>query len=219
MTINIAVLTSEGIVFGCDSIASATGYFVNPFACQDGGPTEDGNMLIKVTPKDIVSQVTNAWDGVTKMFSLQGGSCPVAGVTAGLAKLNSRSMSSFATQFLAERGGPSPVEGGFNIVGGVAMVANPVLGTVEETAAAFLAFMREQYELHYTGSELPDEYRDGPLFLIGGYGRNDHLPSLFRVNVQKNTSGPQFEAGKFGVAWEGQSDNDDQYLYHRRQDG
>ena len=92
MTINIAVLTSEGIVFGCDSIASATGYFVNPFACRSEDPASDGSLRITITPKDIVSQVTNAWDGVTKMFPLQAGTCPVAGVTAGLAKLNSRSM-------------------------------------------------------------------------------------------------------------------------------
>jgi hypothetical protein len=33
MTINVAVVTSEALILGCDSIASITGYFVNPFEC------------------------------------------------------------------------------------------------------------------------------------------------------------------------------------------
>ena len=57
MTINIALATSEGLVLGCDSIASAVEYFVNPFGC----PREkaaDGTLKITITPDDIVQQVT-----------------------------------------------------------------------------------------------------------------------------------------------------------------
>jgi hypothetical protein len=32
MTINIAVVTSEALVLGCDSISSVTQYFVDPFS-------------------------------------------------------------------------------------------------------------------------------------------------------------------------------------------
>jgi hypothetical protein len=31
MTVNIALVTSDALVLGCDSIASTTGYFLDPF--------------------------------------------------------------------------------------------------------------------------------------------------------------------------------------------
>src|SRR6266702_2107962 len=109
MTINVAVVTSEALVLGCDSVASVIEYFVNPFACTQE-PADDGSFRIKVAPGDIVQQVTNTWDGVTKMFPLHGGYCAVAAVTAGLAKLCNRSMSSFANEFFVQHGGNQPIE-------------------------------------------------------------------------------------------------------------
>lgn len=211
MTINIAVVTSEALVLGCDSIASATEYLVDPFACEY--ESKDGVLHAKITPSDIVQRVTNTWDGVTKMFQLHGGSLPVAAVTAGLAKLNNRSMSSYANEFHAMHTAPLPagiMPGGVGVVsGGVYTFAEPkepAATSVQEVANSFLQFMRSHYEAHYADSKLPEEYRDGPVFLIGGYSPHEHLPSLYRVNVQKNTVKPDYQAGKFGVAWEGQSD-------------
>ncbi len=208
MTINIALATSEGLVLGCDSIASAAEYFVNPFGCPRE-KSADGTLKITITPDDIVQQVTQTWDGVTKMFPLQGGPCPVAAVTAGLAKFCDRTMSSYADEFYAKRGGAQPVEvaqGGVQLSFVSGLTYERVCASVEETAQQFLRFMRGHYERHYADSELPEEYRDGPLFLIGGYGRMDHLPSLYRVNVRRNSIGPAYSAGEFGLAWEGQAD-------------
>jgi hypothetical protein len=81
-----------------------------------------------------------------------------------------------------------------------------VLATVKEVAEEFLQFMREHYETHYGDSKMPEEYRDGPLFLVGGYDREDHLPSLYRVNVEENRINRLYAPGRFGLAWEGQSD-------------
>ena len=142
MTINVVVLTSEALVLSCDSIASVTEYFVDPFTCPSER-VEDGKLRVTVTATDIIPQVTNTW--VTKLFLLQGGSCPVAAVTAGLAKLNNRSMSSYANQFLSDHGGSAPMEiNGTTFVG--SHRAKPVLATVEEVAEEFLKFMREHYE-------------------------------------------------------------------------
>ncbi len=176
MTINIAVLTSEALVLSCDSIASVTEYFVDPFACPSER-TDDGSLSVTVTAADVIPQVTNTWDGVTKLFLLRGGSCPVAAVTAGLAKLNNRSMSSYANQFLSEHGGSAPVE----VPETMPTLVGPhrlksVLGSVEDVAEEFLGFMRGYYDTHYGDSKVPEEYRDGPLFLVGGYDREDHLP-------------------------------------------
>src|SRR5579871_474563 len=102
MTINVAVVTSEALVLGCDSIASTMRYFVDPFSVPsvDLG---DGKVQLTVSTDDIVPHVTNSWDGVTKMFLLNhAGGTPVAAVTAGLAKMNDRSMSSYANQFLED---------------------------------------------------------------------------------------------------------------------
>jgi hypothetical protein len=206
VTINIAVLTSEALVLSCDSIASVTEYFVDPFTCHNER-TEDGSLSVTVTSADIIPQVTNTWDGVTKLFLLQGGSCPVAAVTAGLAKLNNRSMSSYANQFLSEHGGSAPVEalGTMSTFVGPQCV-KPVLHTVDDVAHEFLAFMREHYDIHYGDSNVPQEYRHGPIFLVGGYDREEHLPSLYKVNVQEDIVHQLFAAGRFGLAWEGQTE-------------
>jgi hypothetical protein len=123
------------------------------------------------------------------MFPLHGGETPVAAITAGLAKLGERTMSSCALEYF--RGHQE--EGN-------------QLNTVTEVADSFLAFMRAKYDEFYEGSTIPEAYRDGPLFLVGGYSRTDFLPSILRVHVQQNRSFLQFGPGKSGIAWEGQSD-------------
>lgn len=187
MTINVAVVTSEALVLGCDSIASVTGYFVDPFEKAEQLP--NGKLRLEIGPEDITQQVTNAWDGVTKMFAIHGSKVPVGAVTAGLAKLRGRSTNSYATEFLTDFGG-----------------SDSRLTTVSEVAEEFLKFIRGCYDEHYKDSPIPEEYRDGPLFLVGGYSKKEHLPSLYRINVQKNTVTEQYKAGKFGIAWEGQAD-------------
>jgi hypothetical protein len=54
VTINIVVLTSEALVLSCDSIASVTEYFVDPFTCA-GERTEDGSLRVTVTAAEGVS--------------------------------------------------------------------------------------------------------------------------------------------------------------------
>jgi hypothetical protein len=104
-----------------------------------------------------------------KQGVLEAGGTPVATVTAGLAKMNDRSMSSFANEFLEDRAANQLVD-----------------GTVEEVAKNSLTFMRRYYDIHYAKSSIPEDYREGPLYLVGGYNATDHLPALFRVNVQRN---------------------------------
>ncbi|HKZ72578.1 MAG TPA: hypothetical protein VJ011_00860, partial [Steroidobacteraceae bacterium] len=80
---------------------------------------------------------------------------PVAAVTAGLAKLSDRSMSSYANEFLVESQAVAAAD------------------TVEEVANNFLRFVRTQYERHYADSKLPEEYRDAP----GRAGLSRHSPA------------------------------------------
>jgi hypothetical protein len=139
MTINIAVVTSEALVLGCDSISSVTQYFVDPFSLPMDN-VDGERFRLELSIKDLVPQVTNCWDGVTKMFALnERENTPVGGITAGLARLNGRSMKSYADEFLRDK------------------AANRLTQhTVEEVATNFLAFMRQGL-LSSTNIVLPEE--------------------------------------------------------------
>ena len=188
MTINIALQTTEGLVLACDSISSQIGYFLHAFGPQTE-IQQDGTYIARYKPEQVVTQVTNSLGGVTKFFQLHGGETPVAAITAGLAKLSNRSMNSCALEFFRQQ-----------------ELAHNWRDSVGSVADAFLKFMRSKYDEHYANSQIPQEFRDGPVFLIGGYGINDYLPSLYRIDIQKNLSNVEFAPGEFGVAWAGQSD-------------
>lgn len=101
MTINLGLVTSEAVVLGCDSIASTTGYYLDPFALDwEMGPDgkwlqdTDGKFSLKFDYRDYEQIVTNAWGGVTKMFQIYPDPSPMVGVTAGLAKLKDRPIAS-----------------------------------------------------------------------------------------------------------------------------
>ena len=190
MTINVGIVTAEALVLGCDSIASVTEHLLDPFR-QNVTDNADGSMRIDFDMDDLVPTVTGAWDGVTKMFELSQ-SPPVAAVTAGLAKLNGLNMSSLASEFAATRHAQQAAH------------STPV--TVEDVATAFLKFMRARYEKHYADSPLPEQFRDGPEFLIGGFGTADAFPSLYRVNVQEDSCHLEYGGGECGVTWGGESD-------------
>ena len=197
MTINIALATSEGLVLGCDSIASSIEYVVDPFELNqtrddDGNPMQDANgrPLVALDYSSIRPVVTNAWGGVTKLFQIHGGAAPVAAVTSGIAQLKNRTMKSYAEEFLvnSQRFGVD-------------------FRSAQEVSETFLLFMREHFLEHYQGSSIPEQYWTGPVFLAGGYGVSDELPSVYRLDVKANGVYDQFEDGEFGIAWNGQADS------------
>ena len=75
MTINLALVTGEVLIMGCDSIASSTRPMVNPFRrpwLKDGKgklvKDADGRFLMPLDTSDITPVVYNLMSGVTKMF-------------------------------------------------------------------------------------------------------------------------------------------------------
>jgi len=198
MTINIALVTSDALVLGCDSIASTIGYMVDPFSLDQqkdaaGNLQKDakGNPIVALEMSKLETVVTNAWGGVTKMFCLHKGKCPVVAVTAGLAKFkDGRTIKSLAEEFAENQ----------------AARAKPFVN-VEAVANEFLRFFRRAYDRHYRGSTLPAQYREELNFLVGGYGRDDPFPSLYRVKIKHNSVEPDYVGGKTGLSWEGQSDS------------
>lgn len=196
MTINIALLTSEALVMGCDSIASTTSRMIDPFKIdwkrdEKGGfaVDENGKFLLSFSSDDIKPVVTDVIGGATKMFVLSE-EPPVVAVTAGVAKLNEKTMSVLANEFRAKL-----------------KIRTKKLTAVDTIAKSFLKFVRKEYDEHYKDESILEILRDGPQFLIGGYGRTDSFPSLYRVIVAQNHIGCYFPCGQFGMAWNGQSES------------
>lgn len=208
MTVNIGLVTSDALVLGCDSVASTTGYYLDPMRCEfeldeNGAATvdADGRFRIKFTFEDMRPVVTSAWGGVTKMFQIHPDPSPVVAVTAGLAKLQDRSIASLADEFYRTRVEAAATKSG-----------KGRLINVEPICRAFLRFMRTKYQAHYKDSPLPEHLRQGPEFLIGGIGRDDSFPSLYRVSIQRNTVTCDFKGGATGVSWGGQSDAVERFI-------
>ncbi len=197
MTINIALATSEGLVLGCDSIASSIEYVVDPFELnqpedEKGNPLQDreGRPLLALDLSKIRPVVTNAWGGVTKLFQIHEGNASVAAITAGIARLNNRTMKSYAEEFLGRQ-----------------QQSQEHFASVQDISTAFLQFMRKHFLEHYQGSPLPEDYWTGPNFLVGGYGVSDELPSVYRLDVKADMVYEHFTKGNFGVSWGGQADS------------
>lgn len=198
MTINIALVTNEALILGCDSVASRVGHYIDPAKViprdAQGNWIQDldGNWNAKFKFEDLEQLVTNAWGGVQKMFALYGGPnsavTSVAAVTAGLATLSDRTMSNLAGEFHR--------------------TSTQGFSTVEEVVENYLQFMMGHYDAYYSAGTTPDALKDDIEFLAGGYGQNDSLPSLYRINLKSRTKtlmyGPSTQ-GKSGLAWGGQA--------------
>lgn len=201
MTINVALVTSDAIVIGCDSIASSTRYYLDPlaFAVRDanGNIARDANGKMSATYdfSDVENLVTDYWDGVTKMFQLHGETdkkgTHVAAITTGMAALNNQTMASIANKFLAR----------------TARRQKRPRVQVSVIVNEFLVFMRDEYLRHYRNSTFPQQLWEDAEFLVGGYGRDDNFPSLYKVSLKGNTATPVYVNGQVGVAWGGQADS------------
>jgi len=204
VTVNIGLVTSDALVLGCDSIASNTQYYVDPFKIgwekdSSGKVIQDpnGRLTLKLAFDDFEQLVTNAWGGVTKMFQITDLPSPMVAITAGLAKLRERPIASFGAEFLAiQKERPKKQK----------------LADCKVICDEFLKFMTKSYEVHYRASTLPPQFREGPEFLVGGFGRDDEFPSLYRVSVQDNKVQEEFTQGHSGVAWNGQSDAVERFI-------
>lgn len=203
MTINIALATSDALVIGCDSIASTTAYYLDPMSIlwerdDDGNTIQDeiGRFTLKFRADDFESVVTNAWGGVTKMFEIHPQPAPVVAATAGLAKLNGRTVSSIAREFF-DSASPDDTKR---------------MTDVSDICNKFLVFMRAEYDRHYKDAGFPEIMRDGPEFVVGGYGKGDSFPSIFKINVQDNSVRKAFNPGETGLSWNGQSDAVERFI-------
>lgn len=194
MTINIALVTNDSVVFGCDSVASQRQALIDPFDMEvvkdESGKVKTDkrkNPHVILDLSKMQHPVMNVRSGVTKLFELSG-SPPTAAVTTGLGQLHGRSIKSLADEFS----------------GKLRARAKPLVN-VEPVAKAFLRFMRKHYELQHESSNVPKEYWNPLEFLVGGFDTANEFPTLFRVKVKEEKVESEFSSGEFGLAWGGQS--------------
>ena len=194
MTINIALVTPDAIILGCDSIASTTEFLVDPFELtpqkdEDGKikRDDDGKLIASVDFSKGSRYVTNVWSGVTKMFQISE-SPPIAGVTTGIAALHGRTITSLANEFLRNFSN-----------------RKNKLVNVQPIANAFFRYLKPHYAQHNKDRTTPRKYWDNLEFLIGGFGKNSEFPSLHRVKLREETVEVVYDDGKYGVAWGGQA--------------
>ncbi|MGF6879046.1 hypothetical protein [Paraburkholderia sp. MM5477-R1] len=197
MTINIALVTSEAFVLGCDSISSETDFFLRPLNCIETDAEgnfvldADGRATARFTLDQIQQVVTNSFGNVTKMFSISRGGVEAAAVTSGLASIGGKTISALAEEFLLL---PTPGE------------------TLAQVAAAFLAFVREQYLLAF-GAAIPLKFQPALEFLIGGFESASRFPAAYRVRVKENTCVAVYEGGSTGLTWAAQSDGVERLIF------
>jgi hypothetical protein len=78
--------------------------------------------------------------------------------------------------------------------------------TVQGIAEKFLEHVRGEYDENFKDSPLPPALRDGPEFLIGGFGQNDKFPCSYRVRIKENDVRQDFADGGGGLSWNAESD-------------
>jgi hypothetical protein len=197
MTINIGVVTSDALILGCDSVASVTTPMINPFSQPFVRDAEgqfikdkDGNFLVPVTRSGIEHIVTDVMTGVTKMFKIYDDKkTVVAATTAGMGKINDRPIAGVAYDFA-----------------GSLKTKGKKFSKFGDVVNAFYEYIRAEYEKDQKATEVPEEHWSTLNFLVGGHGKGDKFPSLWRVKVKDKKVDCEFESGKTGMCWAGQAD-------------
>jgi hypothetical protein len=122
-------------------------------------------------------------------------------VTSGLAAVNEQKISGIAKSFSETKGS----DGQFT--------------TVSAVVNAFVEHIGDEYEKAHQSVE--EMFRGDLDFLIGGFGRQDAFPSVYRVNLKRPKDkrisplyGPgQGFSGRTGLAWAGQADAVERLLF------
>lgn len=205
MTINIVLVTSDAVVFGCDSLASYVRHVWDPFdsgltPALDANGTEildaDGNRLYALGKQPVIEVIANAVGGATKMFTLYNNNdTSVAAVCSGLGELEGKPISEVVRRYRRS----------FD-----AREAN--LGTVQGVAAHFVTFVSQQYQQHVAALNVNPAFLPDLSFIVGGTGRDELHPSMFRVSAKTGECNQIAAGGTYTIAWGGVCGNVERLL-------
>ena len=152
---------------GCDSISSVTSYLLDPTKVGYT-PDPDGTLVSKFNFADLEEVVTEAWGGAVKMFLLNEKNTPVVATTSGMAKLNGRTIQSYASEFKIRQDKRTKPRVNVGVI-----------------AREFLKFIKAEYVRHHEQQQIRNEFWGHLEFLVGGYGRDDPFPSLYRLLLKE----------------------------------
>ncbi|MBL4773577.1 MAG: hypothetical protein JKX98_08260, partial [Alcanivoracaceae bacterium] len=150
-------------------------------------PNGNGGFSTDIKFSDVQEVVVDVTPGVMKMFELHNkNDTHVAAITTGVAELDGRSMGDLSHEFFEKQ----------------KAMAKP-RANVKVVASDFYKFIRGKYlEIYPEG---PNQFKPWLEFLIGGYGKKDRFPRLYRVYVHEDKILKVHSDGSGGTAWGGQS--------------
>lgn len=201
MTINVAVVTYDGIILGCDSLSSMVEGVLMPyrgrgtFVLDDNSQPivdDDGHWLVKFKPGDTEQLVTTVFGGVSKMFCLyEDDDTSVAAVTSGLATLAGVTIAEQAKRFRRRL----KTEGA-------------TFESVGEVALKFQEYIQSIWLQDREKAALPESLFPDLQFIVAGHGKADLYGKVFRVNASDR--GPPIEQFQdddhVGICWGGTAD-------------
>ncbi|MDQ0009436.1 hypothetical protein J2T07_001613 [Luteibacter jiangsuensis] len=202
MTINVAALTYDAIVLGCDSFSSLTDTAIFPFRPDGAGfaldengdfiTDRDGNFVVALAQPHIETVATTVFGGVNKMFLLfEDGDTSVAATTAGMGTLNGLTIAAHAGRYRRACGR-----------------ANTHFDSVSAVAEDFRAYIRSEWERQTDWENLPDErkrYLGTVELIVGGFSPDHDHGQVFVIDTKENSCHEQFEEERSGLCWTGQA--------------
>ncbi|MCY4151390.1 MAG: hypothetical protein OXE94_04035 [Aestuariivita sp.] len=198
MTTLVALASKDALVMGTDSLSTATKWLVDPSDIlsyfddkndfklkvdDQGKPLLDNFSVLTGQAQAIpYNQLSN----VSKLFDLS--PLPIGVMFTGITSIGNRTIGKLVSEFIEED---------------KAYQEEPSNYMVQMIGERLLQTLRQRYASTYTEPRAQPELE----LIIGGYDNLSYLPSVFRIDVRKNTIVEIFSSDfPFGVAFGGQMD-------------
>lgn len=195
MTTLVALSTKDALVMGCDSLASSTAPFVDPFDLINFFDAEnqwalkvddDGRPLLQsfVQVYDQVQHIPfDHMTHVSKLFALY--PLEMGVLTAGAVSIGDRTVKSLINEFKTK-------DKAFSLK------RRPTNYTVKSIAERLLSFIGGFYQHEY--SQAPE--KPGLELIIGGYDKQRQIPCIYRIKLPDDKVEDTIDT--FGIVFGGQ---------------
>ena len=193
MTTLAAIATKDALIMGCDSLASVTIPMVDPVSLIQYFDTTDGKMKIGTDGQPLLKDFStlygyaqdlpyNHMTHVDKLFSLS--PLEMGVMTTGLASIGNFTIKNLINQFKSSDKAFKKGKQQSNY-------------TVKGIAERLLTFINTYYL-----KEFSDKQKQYLEFMIGGYDKRKHIPSILRIYVHDNKIEETID--NFGIVFGGQ---------------
>jgi hypothetical protein len=180
MTVLIALVSKDSLVMGCDSLGSQTNLLLNPLNLADYFEQNNGTLKIGADGKPLLKTITDLWakttaipiehmTHMTKLYSLEPLSAGL--MTTGIFSIGERTVKSLIAEFKSR-------ESQLIRQGDISKVANKAYEFINDF---YLSLFKDPL------------YRPELEFILGGYGKGEHIAKIFRINFRSQTIKQEFE--------------------------